>query len=130
MDIHPFHINSPVFMLYNINPEWSREDIDESKQVVETLSIALREEGHPVIETCLEIKNLIGLLRPHAPDGTIIFNLCEEIPGIPHSYDLIAQSLEELGFTFTGADPKALSFSQYKRLINLRLPASVTRDEE
>jgi hypothetical protein len=29
----------------------------------------------------------------------IVFNTCEEIPAIPHRYDLIARSLEELGYS-------------------------------
>jgi D-alanine-D-alanine ligase len=121
MDFHPIKTSLPVLMLYNLNPEWSLEDIDESRKVMQTLAGAMREEGHPVTEVCLENKDLSGLLRPFSPDNTIIFNWCEEIPGIPHSYDLIAQTLEELGFTFTGADSKALSFSQDKRLVKQRL---------
>jgi D-alanine-D-alanine ligase len=111
----------PVLMLYNINPEWSCEEIEESRQAAHTLSSAMCQEGHPVTEICLEDQDLAGLLRPYAPDNAIVFNWCEEIPGFPHSYDLIAQTLEELGFTFTGADSKALAFSQDKRLVQQRL---------
>lgn len=121
MDIHCIQTDLPVLMLFSINPEWSREDIDESRQVMQTLSGALRGEGHPVTEVCLENKDLSGLLRQYSPDNSVVFNWCEEIPGIPHSYDLIAQTLEELGFTFTGADSKALSLSQDKRLVKRRL---------
>jgi D-alanine-D-alanine ligase len=121
MDFRPIQTSLPVLMLYNLNPEWAREDIDESRKIMQTLAGAMREEGHPVTEVCLENQDLFGLLRPYSPDDTIVFNWCEEIPGIPHSYDLIAQILEELGFTFTGADSKALSFSQDKRLVKQRL---------
>ena len=121
MDTYPNKTSLPVLMLYNINPEWPREDIDESRQVMQTLSSALREEGHPVTELCLENKDLTGLLRSYVPEDIIVFNWCEEIPGIPHSYDLIAETLEELGFTFTGTDSRALSFSQDKRLVKQRL---------
>jgi D-alanine-D-alanine ligase len=123
MDFHPLKTSLPVLILYNLNPEWTQEDIDESRKVMQTLAGAMRGEGHPVTEVCLENQDLSGLLRPYSPDDTIVFNWCEEIPGVPHSYDLIAQTLEELGFTFTGADSKALSFSQDKRLVKQRLDA-------
>jgi D-alanine-D-alanine ligase len=113
----------PVLLLYNINPEWPQEDIDDSKQTAQALTEALRQEGHPVTELCLENQDLVGLLRPFPPDDYIVFNVCEEIPGFPNSYDLIAQTLEVLGFTFTGADSKALAFSQDKRLVKQRLNA-------
>lgn len=104
-------------MLYNIDLEWRPEEIDEARQTIHTLASALRGEGHVVTELCLEDKDLIGLLRPYTSDDFVVFNLCEEIPGIPHSYDLIAQTLEELRFTFTGADSKALALSQDKRKV-------------
>lgn len=113
----------PVLMLYNINPEWSREEIDESRQAAQSLSDAMRKEGHPVTEACLEDQDLEGLLQPYAPESVIVFNWCEEIPGFPNSYDLIAHTLEALGFTYTGADPSALSFSQDKRKVQQRLNA-------
>jgi D-alanine-D-alanine ligase len=117
MDIHSIDTNLPVLMLYNIDPEWSRVEIKESKQILKTLSGAMQKEGHPVTEICLNNKDLAGLMKPYAPEETIVFNWCEEIPGVPHSYDQIAQTLEHLGFTFTGADSKALTFSQDKRLV-------------
>jgi D-alanine-D-alanine ligase len=100
---------------------WTPEEIAESKQAAQVLTSAMRAVGHPVTEVCLENRDLAGLLQPYAPDSVILFNWCEEIPGIPNSYDLIAQTLEELGFTFTGADSKSLSFSQDKRRVQQRL---------
>jgi D-alanine-D-alanine ligase len=113
----------PVLMLYNIDPDWSQEEIEESRQAAQALTLAMRQEGHPVTEVCLEDQDLVGLLKPHAPESVVVFNWCEEIPGLPHSYDLIAQQLEELGFIFTGADSQALSFSGDKRKVQQRLNA-------
>src|SRR5512137_1179110 len=107
----------PVLLLYNLDPAWLPIEIDESRELAQTLCNALRGEGHPVTEACLEDQDLPGLLQYHDPDECVLFNTCEEIPGIPHSYDLIAQTLEELGFVFTGADSKALSLNQDKRLV-------------
>ena len=113
----------PVLLLYNLDPAWLPVEIDESRQLAQALCNALRGEGHPVTEACLENQDLPGLLQYHDPDEYILFNTCEEIPGIPHSYDLIAQTLEGLGFIFTGADSKALSLNQDKRLVKQRLEA-------
>ena len=120
-NIHRRPIGLPVLLLYNINPQWLPAEIDESRQIALTISRALREIGHPVTEICLEDQDLVGLLRPYAPEDFIVLNLCEEIPGFLNSYDLVAQTLEELGFTFTGADSKALTFSQDKRRVQQRL---------
>lgn len=121
IDIHRHHRDLPVLMLYNINHAWLQEEIEESRQIAQVIAGALREIGHPVTEACLENQDLAGLLQPYTPDDFIVFNLCEEIPGFLHSYDLIAQTLEELGFTYTGADSKALAFSQDKRKVQQRL---------
>lgn len=117
MDINPGQVKLPVLMLYNLDPDWRPEEIVEARQTVQTLAGALRGEGQRVTELCLEDQDLVGLLRPYNPDDFVVFNFCEEIPGIPHSYDLIAYTLEELGFAFTGADSKALSVSQDKRKV-------------
>jgi D-alanine-D-alanine ligase len=121
MDIRPTQKKLPVLLLYNLDPTWAKEDIDDSMESAQILIDALRGEGHLVTEVRLENQDLPGLMRPYSPEDYIVFNVCEEIPGIPHSYDLIAQTLEELGFTFTGADSKALSFSEDKRRVKQRL---------
>jgi D-alanine-D-alanine ligase len=121
MDIYPLQDKLPVLLLYNLDPTWPPEDINESLGSAKILFDALQGEGHLVTEVRLEDQDLPGLLRPYSPSDYIVFNVCEEIPGIPHSYDIIAQTLEELGFTFTGADSKSLSFSEDKRLVKQQL---------
>ncbi len=113
----------PVLMLYNIDPEWSREEIEESRQAAQVLTYAMRQVGHPVTEACLDNQDLDGLLDPYSPENVVVFNWCEEIPGFPKSYDLVARKLETRGFTFTGADSMALSFSLDKRKVQERLNA-------
>ncbi len=111
----------PVLLLYNLNATWPAEDIAESVSAARILRTALQAEGHPVTELCLEDNDLAALLAPYSPEEYIVFNWCEEIPGIQHSFDLIAHTLEELGYTFTGAGSDALAFSQDKRLVKQRL---------
>jgi D-alanine-D-alanine ligase len=70
--------------------------------------------GHPVKLVHLEDDRLDKALNGCEPARQIVLNWCEEIPGIPHSSAMVAQALESLGFTFTGAGSKALSFAQDK----------------
>lgn len=111
----------PVLLLYNINPTWPPEDIAGSQRIADQFREAIEAEGHPVTEVCLDHEDLRTLVRPYSPDDYIIFNWCEELPGLAHSYDLIARILEDQGFTFTGADSSALAFSQDKRRVKKRL---------
>jgi D-alanine-D-alanine ligase len=111
----------PVLLLYNLNPDWPQEDIDSTRQMARIFRTAMEAEGHNVKEICLERQNLRQLLRQYSADEYIIFNWCEELPGIPHSYDLIARILEDEHFIFTGADSGVLAFSQDKRKVKMRL---------
>jgi len=126
MDLHPTFTDLPVLILHNLEPEWPREDIESALQVVKILSDALRKEGYPVSDVCLENRELADLLHCYDPNDYIVLNWCEAIPGIPHSFDLIARILEDAGFVFTGADSQALSLSQDKRKVKQRLDASGT----
>lgn len=123
MDNRYLNRKLPILILYNINSTWSQGEITEARQVILEISSTMLAEGHSVAEACLEDGDLAGLLRPYPPQDYIVFNFCEEIPGIPRSYDLIAQTLEELGYTFTGADSNALALSQDKRRVKQFLAA-------
>lgn len=121
MDIHVSRSDVPVLLLYNLNRDWSAEEIHESVQAMETLLEGLQGEGHAVTPTSLEDADLGGLLSGFSPNDSLVFNWCEELPGVPHSAAAVARTLETLGFTFTGADSKALDFNQDKRLVKQRL---------
>ena len=111
----------PVLMLSNVDHRWSLEEIRESVSLTENLVSALQAIGHPVTSIIVETNNLPDLLRPYYPDELIVFNWCEELPGIPRSGALVAQELERHRFTYTGADSNALALSQDKRRVKLRL---------
>ncbi len=123
MKIRTSNKSLPVLLLYNINKDWPPEDIDAANSAAQAFRGELQTEGHPVTVACLKNKDLAGLLRKYSPDDYVVFNWCEEIPGFPNSYDMIARTLEELGYTFTGANSNALAFSQDKRLVKQRLEA-------
>jgi D-alanine-D-alanine ligase len=82
---------------------------------------SLQAAGHPVIRVRLEDDQLSSLLSHYDPAELIVFNWCEEIPGIPRSSWMVAQELERQGFTYTGADYPALVFSQDKRQVQQKL---------
>ena len=111
----------PVLMLSNVDHRWSLEEIRESVSLTGNLVGALQDVGHPVSSIYMETNNLPDLLRPYYPDELIVFNWCEELPGIPRSGALVAQELERHRFTYTGADSNALALSQDKRRVKRRL---------
>jgi D-alanine-D-alanine ligase len=121
MDFHPLRSDLSVLLLHYIDPQWPADEIITSLDEVRQLHAALIENGHPVTPVCLENTDLASRLSQYHPDEYLIFNWCEELPSIPHSSALVAQILEDLGFTFTGADSQSLSFSQDKRLVKERL---------
>jgi D-alanine-D-alanine ligase len=118
---HMTRTDLPVLLLYNVDYKWLPEEIDEVHAATKILSEALQNEGHPVEEIYLDNTDLPFLLRKYDPEKYLVFNWCEEFPQIPRSSALVAQTLESLGFTFTGTDSLALAFSQDKRLVKQRL---------
>ena len=111
----------PVILLYNLDPSWPPEDVSEILNMVKELADSLRVIGHPTQTVCLEDERIDRVMEGFDPDRQIVFNWCEEVPGIPHSSSQVARGLEALGFTYTGADPQALLFSQDKPSVKQRL---------
>ena len=119
MNIAPADL--PVILLYNLDISWPVPDKEEVLALVEKLTDGLSAIGHPVQVVCLEDEDLEGVMAECDPSRQIVFNWCEEIPGIPRSSSHVARKLEELGFTYTGADPQALLFSQDKPAVKQQL---------
>ena len=111
----------PVLLFHNLDRSWPQEDIDQCLELGEMMTKALRSAGHPVIRTRLEDDQLSSLLSGYDPTKLIVFNWCEEVPGIPRSSWMVALELERQGFTYTGADYPALVFSQDKRQVQQKL---------
>lgn len=104
----------PVVLLADLNPRWPQQEIQERTTTTEILASSLIEVGHPVKSIYLEVDELPEALFHYKPEEVIVFNLCDEVPGIPRSCALVAQKLEKCGFTFTGADSRALILCQDK----------------
>jgi D-alanine-D-alanine ligase len=115
--------NIPILMLSNADLQWPQGDFDEAIHMTERFIHAIQAIGHPV--SCLYVKtnNLSELLRPYSPDEYVIFNWCEELPGVPYSAALAARELEQRGYTYTGSDSFALELGQDKHRTKLRLNA-------
>jgi D-alanine-D-alanine ligase len=104
----------PVILLYDLERSWPQADIQEILNLTQTLATGLRTVGHPTQIICLEDDNLERVMSGCDPDRQIVFNWCEEVPGVPRSGHLVARELERLGFIFTGAGARALAFSHDK----------------
>jgi D-alanine-D-alanine ligase len=111
----------PVLLIHNLDRSWPQEDIEQCLELGDLMLEALQAAGHPVIRVRLEDDQLSSLLSHYDPSRLIVFNWCEEIPGIPRSSWMVAQELERQGFTYTGADFPALVFSQDKRQVQQKL---------
>jgi D-alanine-D-alanine ligase len=106
-----------VLVLYNLDPAWDKSEITDARKSNKVLYESLKAEG---IEACLEELNtpyLGKILKKYNPDDTIVFNLCEALPGIPHSERRVVQTIENLGFTYTGNMPELIDLSYDKQKV-------------
>ena len=106
-----------VVVLYNTDAAWDKSEIKNARSSNKVLYESLKEEG---IETYLEELNTPHLektLKKYNPDDTIIFNLCEALPGIPQSEKRVVQTIESMGFTYTGNDPELIALSYDKQKV-------------
>ena len=98
----------PVILLYNIDPRWTPAEKDEAIRQSVELGDALHNTGHPTTLVAVTDDDIAERLHPFDPAKYIVFNWCEELPGVRHSEWKVAEKLESLGYTFTGADSAAL----------------------
>ena len=119
VDIHP--ANNPVILLYNVDPDWTQDEKDEVIHLTTQLGHALIDMGHPMILVPVADDDIASHLDCFDPADHIIFNWCEELPGIEHGEWLVAKRLEMLGFTFTGADSDTLALAQDKYRVKVIL---------
>jgi D-alanine-D-alanine ligase len=98
----------PVLLFHNIDHAWDPADINLALQEVSRLESVLHTEGHPVTNVPVHDSDLHSRLSCYEPEQYIVFNWCEDIPGVPHSEALAARTLEELHFTYSGSTPEVL----------------------
>ncbi len=107
----------PILLLYNINPTWTVQDIQECRDCIGKLTESLIEIGYSIHELEIQSAELEVALKGFNPDKYLVLNWCEEIPSKPHSEYQVAQTLETMGFTFTGTGSKTLVIGQNKHRV-------------
>lgn len=114
----------PVLLLYGVDPTWTPEERDGVDRESRRLGLAMRRQGHSVSFLPVGDPDLRGALAPYEPRDVLVFNWCEEVPGVPRSEAKVAETLERLRFTYTGASPQTLKRSYdkagVKRLLEAR----------
>ena len=105
----------PLLLVYNLDRQhWDQFEIDCTLDRIERLTTGLKTSGYPLTILPVYTPDLAQLLSPFSPQKYLVFNLCEELPGIPRSSGLAAEIIESMGFAHTGASARILSFSQDK----------------
>ena len=106
-----------VLLLYDLDPAWDELEINDTRDSCKVIFDSLVNEG---IETYLEElsdTDLQKILRRYNPDDTILFNLCETLPGIPNSEARVMDIIAGSGFTYTGNVPEVIAMSYDKRKV-------------
>jgi len=113
-----------VLLLHNIDPVWEPDEAGQALREVAEFESALRNTVSSCKTLTVRDADLASCFRGYDPDNHIVFNWCEDIPGIPHSEAMVPQILEDLKFTYTGSSPDVLNFCwdkvKVKQLMNLR----------
>jgi len=114
----------PVLLIYNIDPAWSPAEREGAHRDSRRIGFAMRRQGHSVDFLPVCDSDFTGALSGYEPRDVLVFNWCEGVPGIERSEVMVAEMLEKLRFTYTGAPAGALELSyekgRVKRLLQLR----------
>lgn len=97
-----------------MDPAWSAQEQEEIWDLTSRFGKAIEATGYQVILVPVTDGDLDNFLSSYDPLKNIIFNWCENIPGIDHSEWLVAKYLEKKEFIFTGASSAALASAQDK----------------
>lgn len=111
----------PVVLLHNLDFSWGASDLKNAVREVDFLENEIIRQGYVVKNSPLFDSNLRGLLSDINPNEHIIFNWCENIPGIPKSEATVIKILDEMGFTYTGSPSDVVEKSWDKPAIKKML---------
>ncbi|NMC41255.1 MAG: D-alanine--D-alanine ligase [Bacteroidales bacterium] len=104
-----------VLVIYDLDPAWDKKEIKDARRSNRMLYESLKSEG---IETFIEEvtgPELDRILDKYNPEDTIVFNLCETLPGIQLSEKKVVEIIESKGFTYTGNTPEVIDLSYNKQ---------------
>ena len=106
----------PVLLLYNLVEQLDQgeaRDLVTDQEVVHTaygIAEGLRSTGHEVtIAPVRELEDVARAVADSCPEGTLVFNLCENLGGRPEDEPQVPEKLEQLGFHYTGSSPRTLA---------------------
>ncbi len=104
----------PNLLLFNLDPNWSAHEQEEVLNTTTQLDNAVAALGYQT--TLIQVTNndLDTILSRYDPREYLIFNWCESLPGVLYSEWLVAEYLEQRGFTFTGASSTTIALAQEK----------------
>ncbi|HPI14732.1 MAG TPA: ATP-grasp domain-containing protein [Spirochaetota bacterium] len=113
----------PVLVMYNLDTEWKQADKMNQKAEIELMSSSLEGLGHPVSRLEINGNSLHRTLSGYEPSDWIVMNLCEEIPGVPHSEATVAHLLESRNMIYTGSPPEIIGNCENKQFVKHTLSA-------
>lgn len=103
-----------VLLLFNLDPDWTREEQAGALDLTSQFDKAISSLGYSTTLIQVTGDDIDSALAQYDPQEHIVFNWCESLPGVAHSEWLVAKYLEKRGFTFTGAGSAALALTQDK----------------
>jgi D-alanine-D-alanine ligase len=115
------HPPIPVLLLHNMDPSWTPHERETEARAIDRLVGAMRQLGHAVTSLPAPDANISVTLQQHNPDENVVFNWCENLPGVPHSESLVPDIIESLHFVYTGSSSGVLALSEDKRQVKERL---------
>lgn len=106
-----------VVVLYNLDPAWDKSEMRDARKSNKVLYEALKFEGIEAYLEELHTPHIEKILEKYNPDDTIIYNLCEALPGIPQSEKRVVETIENFGFTYTGNSSYLIDLSYDKQKV-------------
>ena len=104
----------PVLLVYDVDPAWPARECEASHKEASRLANCLRGFDHSVKLLPVFSRDLPKILSGFNPAEYVLFNWCESLPGVAHSEHLVAKTIEQMDFIYTGSPSKTLALSADK----------------
>lgn len=111
-----------IILLHNHDNTWTPEDLIEVAEDNRLVMETLRSHGHEVADVKVyhSVEQALREKRCN-PRDWLVFNWCEGYADRPWDYAGVADELEHLNYTYTGATPWTLRMTQDKRTMRALL---------
>lgn len=100
--------NKKILIAYTEMDDWSKEDSDLSLTTIEELIKELKDTGLEKIYVKKITEPIAESLKDFDPKETVVFNWAECWGSDGTDYWTVPKLLEDLGFVYTGSDPRCL----------------------